>query len=111
VHSAEEQGVSERTTFEVEAEPESIPNHRYALIALLSLAAHAIPWGWAWRADDAGSGGQLADRGAAAVPAGAGSVSAPGSGLASRVPARAADRSDRFRARLRGETIGVNGGE
>jgi len=80
---AEEQGVSERTTFEV-AEPESIPNHRYALIALLSgLAGARDPMGLAWRAlttlDPAGSLLIVEPR---AVPAGAGSVSSPGSGLA-----------------------------
>ena len=80
---AQEQGVSERTTFE-QAVPEAIPNHRYALVVLLSgLAGSRDPMGVAWRAlttlDPAGSLLIVEPR---AVPAGSGHVSSPGSGLA-----------------------------
>jgi 16S rRNA G1207 methylase RsmC len=80
---AEEQGFSERTTFE-QAAPEAIPNHRYALIVLLQgLAESRDPMGVAWRAlttlDPAGSLLIVEPR---AVPAGAGCVSSPGSALA-----------------------------
>jgi hypothetical protein len=80
---AEEQCVSERTTFE-QAVPEAIPNHRYALIVLLQgLAESRDPMGVAWRAlttlDPAGSLLIVEPR---AVAAGPGCVSSPGSGLA-----------------------------
>lgn len=80
---AEDQGVSERTTFEV-AEPESIPNHRYALIILLSgLAGARDPMGVAWRAlTTLHPAGSLLIVEPRATPAGASSVSGPGSGLA-----------------------------
>jgi SAM-dependent methyltransferase len=80
---ADEQGVSERTTFEV-AEPESIPNHRYALIILLSgLAGARDPMGVAWRAlTTLHPAGSLLIVEPRAMPAGGGSVSGPGSGLA-----------------------------
>ena len=80
---AEEQGISECTTFE-QAAPEAIPNHRYALVVLLSgLAGSRDPMGVAWRAlttlDPAGSLLIVEPR---AIPAGPGCVSSPGSGLA-----------------------------
>ena len=80
---ADEDGLSERTTFE-RAARESIPNHRYALILLLSgLADSCDPMGVAWRAlttlDPAGSLVVVEPR---AVPAGGGCVSSPGSALA-----------------------------
>jgi len=80
---AEEQGISEWTTFE-QAQPEAIPNHRYALVVLLSgLAGSRDPMGIAWRAlttlDPAGSLLIVEPR---AVPADLGCVSSPGSGLA-----------------------------
>src|SRR5262245_54770051 len=80
---AHEQGLSERTTFE-QAAPESIPNHRYALIVLLSgLAASGDPLGVAWRAlttlDPAGSVLIVEPRTFAVRP---GRVSSPGNALA-----------------------------
>jgi hypothetical protein len=80
---AEEQGISECTTFE-QAAPEAIPNHRYALVVLLSgLAGSRDPMGVAWRAlttlDPAGSLLIVEPR---TIPAGSGCVSSPGSGLA-----------------------------
>jgi SAM-dependent methyltransferase len=80
---AQEQGVAERTTFE-QAAPEAIPNHRYALVILLSgLAGSRDPMGVAWRAlttlDPAGSLLIVEPRTGAA---GSGRVSSPGSTLA-----------------------------
>lgn len=80
---ADEQGVSECTTFEV-AEPESLPNHRYALIVLLSgIAGTRDPMGVAWRAlitlHPAGSLLIVEPRSA---PASAAAVPGPGNGLA-----------------------------
>ena len=78
-----EQGVAERTTFE-QASPEAIPNHRYALVILLSgLAGSRDPMGVAWRAlttlDVAGSLVIVEPR---TVGASLGRVSSPGSALA-----------------------------
>lgn len=80
---AHDERLSERTTFE-QATPEAIPNHRYALIVLLSgLAESRDPMSVAWRAlttlDAAGSLVIVEPR---VGPAGAGCVSSPGSGLA-----------------------------
>lgn len=80
---AQELGVAERTTFE-QASPESIPNHRYALVILMSgLTGSRDPMGVAWRAlttlDPAGSLLIVEPRSAAAGP---GRVSSPGSALA-----------------------------
>jgi SAM-dependent methyltransferase len=80
---ADEAGLSERTTFE-RAAPESIPNHRYALILLLSgLAESGDPMGVAWRAlttlDPAGSLVVVEPR---AIAVDGGCVSSPGSALA-----------------------------
>jgi SAM-dependent methyltransferase len=80
---AVEQGVSERTTFE-QAAAEVIPNHRYAMIALLQgLGESRNPLDVAWRAlttlDPAGSLLIVEPR---VVDAGPGRVSGPGSGLA-----------------------------
>ena len=80
---AHEQDVSERTTFE-QATAEAIPNHRYALVILLSgLAASRDPMGVAWRAlttlDAAGSLVIVEPR---TIPAGPDRVSSPGSTLA-----------------------------
>lgn len=79
---AEEQGLSERTTFE-QAAAEAIPNHRYALVVLLhGLAESPDPMGVAWRAlttlDPAGSLLIVEPR---TAPRGPGCVSSPGSAL------------------------------
>lgn len=80
---AEQEGLSERTTFE-QAVPEGIPNHRYALILLLSgLVESGDPMGVAWRAlttlDPAGSLVVVEPR---AIPVDRRCVSSPGSALA-----------------------------
>jgi hypothetical protein len=80
---AREQRVAERTTFE-QALPEAIPNHRYALLILLSgLAGSRDPMAVAWRAlTTLHAAGSLLIVEPRTGPRGAGHVSSPGSGLA-----------------------------